>query len=516
MKPQPVNNLPPAHAAYLLISIFISGAATLVLELVGTRVISPYYGSSLYCWSALITATLVSLAAGYALGGYWADRRPALSLFAALACAGGAAAAIVPMARIPLLTVTTPLGIKLGALASALLLIAPALVLLSALGPIAVKLTTKGVATVGKSAGNIYAVSTLGSVMGAGLTGFILIPQFKISHILYGVAVSMLLLGACGYLLASAKKACAGPAGLAILIAVLGLQPQQEEATNVLLNKESPYGQIKVMDFGGRRYLLVNGTAQSMAWADSLESDSQYAQGMEWAALLRPQAKNALVIGVGAGLLPGALEKFYGLTADSVDVDPGMVDAAKTYFGFSPKGRVFIEDGRTFLERSAPRYDLVFLDAFAAESPPYHLFTQESFSIIRRSLGPDGILAVNLVTMVHDRGGRPWLAALKTLRSVFPQVRAYLASDAYDDLANVVFFCSNAPLTSAGAAARARPQIRKNLEAMLARELQPSADSLFRATLMNDDHAPMEFLLAQTSARWREGLQKKVSSVLLY
>src|SRR3989338_6272179 len=414
MKPQPVKSLPAAQSSYLLVSVFISGAATLVLEMAGTRVISPYYGSSLYCWSALITATLISLAAGYALGGCWADSKPALSLFAGLATTGGTAIAVIPLLRTTLLTLSSPLGIKWGALAAALLLMSPALVVLSALGPIAVKLMTETVAAVGKRTGNIYAVSTLGSVIGAALAGFVLVPQFRISHILYGVSCLLLVIGAAGFYLSSAKFFSAAPAGLGLLVAFFVLRPEKEPATNILLNKESHFGQVKVLDFGGRRYLLVNGTAQAMAWSDSLESDSQYAQAMEWAALLRPKAKNALVIGLGAGLLPGALEKHYGLTADSVDIDPEMVSAAKNYFGFFPRGRVFIEDGRTFLEKADRDYDMIFLDAFAAESPPYHLFTQESFAVVKRAMAPEGILAVTLATLLQQRGGAPWLSAFKT------------------------------------------------------------------------------------------------------
>ncbi|MBI3551448.1 MAG: fused MFS/spermidine synthase [Elusimicrobia bacterium] len=513
--PSPVKTLSAGQTRFVLASLLVTGAATLVLEIVGTRVISPYYGSSLYCWSALITVTLIALAAGYSLGGRWADKSPYLTLFARLLCLAGAAVATVPALRMVVLQSTTPLGIQWGALASALILIAPALVLLSALGPLSIKLTAEAMASVGKSAGDIYAVSTVGSVAGAVLAGFVLIPLLPLSQILLGLSTVLLLLGSLGYYLSRQGRPVAQlAAAAAAAVAFLGFTPRRVVETNVTV-KESAYGQIKILDFNGKRYLLVNGTTQSMAPIDTMESESQYAQSMEWAALARPGAKRALVIGIGAGLLPGALERDYGLLTDAVDVDPEMVSAARTYFNYRPRGDIFIEDGRTFLEKTPRRYGAVFLDAFGAELPPYHLFTLESFSRMREVLEPGGVVAINLVTMLHGKGAAPWLSAYKTLRAVFPEVRAYQAAEAFDDLANVVFFCSDEPLGHE-ARGKARPFIKKNLEFMLDHELKPGVDALDLGVLLSDDHAPMEYLLASSAARWRRSLQDKIPTVLLY
>jgi spermidine synthase len=368
-------------------------------------------------------------------------------------------------------------------------------------------------ATVGKSAGDIYALSTLGSVLGAVLSGFVLIPALAISQILYGTSILLVLLGALGYTLSQARIPMRelAAAGVACF---LGFWPRQEAATNILLSKDSPYGQIKILDFGAKRYLLVNGTTQSVASLDTYETESQYIHGLEWAALLRP-ARRALVIGVGAGLLPMLLESHYGMRVDSVDVDPEIIKAARKYFRFSPQGQVSLEDGRTFLERGQERYGLIVLDAFSSETPPYHLFTREAFEAARRRLEPDGILAVNLVTLARGRGQLPWASAYKTLRQVFPQVRAFQASDPYEDLGNVLFFCSQTPLREV-LAQTPRPAIREDLRLMLSRELKLEEPALSKALGLSDDRAPMEFLLAQTSLRWRAQLQKKIPDILLY
>lgn len=520
MKPQNHNDqkdLTPAQTRYVMASLFVTGATTLILEIVGTRVISPYYGSSLYCWSALITVTLVALAAGYNLGGRAADRGASLTQFARLLCLGAAAVAIVPLLRSPVLRLASGLGLQLGALTSATVLIAPALVLLSMLGPISIRLTALGIETVGRRAGDVYAVSTLGSVLGAVAAGFVLIPNLTISQVFYGVAVVLLALGALGYRLAL-KKAPLPQMAAAAIVALFGFWPRHVPQTNVLINKESAYGQIKVLDVAqqGKRYLLVNGTSQSVARIPSMESDSQYAHAMEWAPLLRPEARRGLVVGLGAGLLPATWERRYGMVMDAVEIDPEMLAAARTQFGYSPKGRVFLEDGRTFMERGTDLYDIIVLDAFNAEAPPYHLFSREALAAMKKRLSPRGILAVNIVTQVAGAGNEPWVSTYKALRSEFPEVRAFVGSDEFSGIANVLLFASEGDISDADAGQRARAFAAPDIAAMLGRELRPGPADLKRAPLLTDEHAPMEFLLAKTAQVWRRNVQRHIGEVILY
>lgn len=496
---------------FLRTVMFCTGASALVLEILGSRLISPYYGSSLYCWSALITVTLAALAAGYAWGGRLADRTPALTLAARLLAAAAFSCALVPSLREPALRATSPLGVQWGALAAALVLVAPTLMLLSALGPLAVRLEADSLAMVGRSAGGVYSLSTVGSVVGAFLAGFVLIPRAPLSQILYGISILLLLLSTWGHHLSQLRLPLAQPA-IAAAVALFGFWPRPAADTNVVLNRESAYGQIKVLDTETRRYLLVNGTSQSVAMLPDMRSESPYARTMELAAAARPKAKRALVIGLGAGLLTTSLEKRYGLVVDTVELDPAIADAARRFFGFAPNGRVHVEDGRTFLERPGETYDLIFLDAFGAEAPPFHLFTVEAFAAMRRRLAPDGILAVNLVSALHGEPGKGWRSAYRTMSAVFPNVKALCASEPMEDLGNVVFLAGAAELPDR-VPAKAPADMREDAAAALARPLDPAEG---HAELLTDDYAPLESMLAETSVRWRRGLQKRVASILLY
>ncbi|MDE2038778.1 MAG: fused MFS/spermidine synthase [Elusimicrobia bacterium] len=491
-RPEALRDQALRQRRFLLACLFCTGACALILEILGTRLISPYYGSSLYCWSALITVTLAALAWGYQWGGALADRTPVLTLAARLLAGAALTVAAVPALRMPALQGTAPLGVELGALVSAAILVAPSLILLSALGPLSVRLLSEELACVGRSAGQTYAVSTLGSVLGAALAGFVLVPHLSLSHILYGLSILLLLLSAWAHQVCQRRLPLAQPAAAAAL-ALFGFWPRAPEQTNLRLIRESAYGQIKVLDFDGKRYLLINGTSQSTAWLPSLRSDAQYQKTMELAVAARPRARSALVIGLGAGLLSRDLSRM-GLAVDSVELDPAVVDVARRWFAFSPSGTLAVEDGRRYLETCRRRYDLIFLDAFNSEAPPFQLFTRESFELMRRHLNPGGLLSINLLSGIHGRDGEAWRSAERTLASVFPEVSACLASETLEDLGNVVFFAADGRL----------PKPKRPLEA--------DGDAL----LLSDDYAPLESLLARASVRWRLLLQKKVSQVLLY
>jgi spermidine synthase len=481
-----------------------------VLELAGARLISPFYGSSIYTWSAMITVTMVALAVGYAWGGRQADRQPYLLLFARLLTAAGLTVAAVPWLRAPVLRASLPLGVQAGALASAAALLGPALMLLGALGPLAVRLTATGAADTGRKSGDAWAVSTAGSVLGAVLTGFILIPHLPISKILLGTALLLLALGALGSWLSQRAVPLAQLTACAACLA-LALMPARASKI-ALSSRESAYGKIVVLDGPSKRYLLVNGTSQSVMEKPEGESESQYIRALEWTRALRPDAKRALVIGLGAGLLPKALER-RGLVVDSFELDPAIAETARGLFGFEPKGRVVIGDGRASLEAGLGPWELAFLDAFGAESPPSHLFTLEAFERVRDSLAPGGVFAINIVSAVAPPDDRPWKSVYRTLSAAFPHVRAFVASDPNEGLANILLFASTTPLEAGPPKTPERSS--KEVAQMLGRELKPSPRDLEPAPVLTDDFAPLDALMAGTARRWRTLLQRAMPEVLL-
>ena len=154
----------------------LSGAAVLSLEILGTRVLGPYYGVSIYLWSALITVTLAALSVGYAVGGRWADRGPRLGALAWMLGGAGIWVLFVPWLEAPLLRLADGAGLRAAVLIAAVVLFAPPLLLLGMVSPYAIRLKAGRLDEVGRTAGNLFAVSTVASVLSAVATGFWLVP----------------------------------------------------------------------------------------------------------------------------------------------------------------------------------------------------------------------------------------------------------------------------------------------------------------------------------------------------
>ena len=187
MKQMPSNLPPPAETpvaapapvarrGFLLILVTVTGATVLALEVLGTRVIGTHYGSSLYVWAALLCVTMICLAIGYALGGAIADRVPRpWMLYVLVILAGGSVLAVPPLTAV-LEPLSGALGLAFGAVVSAMVIFFAPLTLLAMAGPYVIRLRARRVGGVGKTSGAVYAVSTVGSVLGVLLVSLWMIP----------------------------------------------------------------------------------------------------------------------------------------------------------------------------------------------------------------------------------------------------------------------------------------------------------------------------------------------------
>jgi MFS family permease len=191
---------------YLYLSISVSGASVLAIEILGTRIIGPYYGVNLFLWSALIGVTLAALSVGYVIGGKWADRRPALSSFAWILIAAGIWIALVPLIKGPIIAATRPVGHRAALLIASFALFFPPLAVLGMVSPYALRLRAQAVGEIGRSAGDLYAISTLASVAAALLTGFFLIPSFGVSGLTAAIGIVLAATGILGLTAATAKR----------------------------------------------------------------------------------------------------------------------------------------------------------------------------------------------------------------------------------------------------------------------------------------------------------------------
>lgn len=492
---------------YYYPTVFVTGAAIMVLELLGARVLAPYYGSSLFVWSSLITVTLVALAIGYWLGGVVADRRPSAALLYAIIALAGLATAVIAPTRGPVLQATDALGLRGGSLSSAFILFTAPLLLLGMVSPFAVKLSTVSLRRLARTAGRLYSVSTAGSFVGTLAAGFLLIPTFEVRTILLGMAIALVAVSLAFFALLRRGRPFTVTAVLLVAIVVLMPRSQGMRALGdtVLVAKEpSFYGEIRVVDKGPLRFLLIDGGMQSGIDTRNGLCALEYPYVIETLAYrLRPEGSRALVIGLGAGIIPDAMAS-WGVTSDIVEIDPKIVAVAREHFGFDPSDHaIHVGDGRRLIEETSERYDYVILDAFAGEMVPVHLLSREAFESARAAMEPGGILILNYVGYREGPQSRVAMSIAETLRAVFHSVETFAAGTPGEYGGNV-FAASDAPI-DVGAATRAgqlpfpvHEVIRES-----ATTIRPSNLPDGPAIVFTDDHNPIDLWDITGRERWR-------------
>lgn len=173
----------------------VLGAVLMAFEMIASRYLTPYFGSGIITWAALISVVLLSMMLGYFLGGLLVDRFPTMKLASLFAAIAGVWFLLVPGISADLLQ-SIMLGyenVTLGALlASSILLLVP-ITALGTYSPIALRLMMRTVSTSGSTAGIIYGISTGGNIVGILGTVLFAIPSFGTRTITYALGIISLL-----------------------------------------------------------------------------------------------------------------------------------------------------------------------------------------------------------------------------------------------------------------------------------------------------------------------------------
>jgi spermidine synthase len=442
------QTISPALRRYLYATAAITGAAIMIIEILGAKMLAPFVGTSHFVWTAQIAITLMALAAGYYAGGRTVDQSPRLNrLYACILGAGFYLAFTIPMVE-PVayrcLLYKLPLGTLL---ASGFLYFVP-LALLAMVGPFLVRMLTSSVLSVGANIGRLTAISTLGSFAGTVLIGYVLIPFLPNSITMY-VTAGILMSVAALYFLVWGRQPVAKGAVLAACAAglLLGYGGVSKEWTSRLVNADelyrgnSNFGLLQVLQnkAGDRCYYLNDFLIQNTYDPTKRKSMALFTYMLhDLARAYTPRIEDALCIGLGVGIVPSQFAE-EGVRVDVVEINPAVVRVATNYFNCDvARLNLSIGDGRYFLNRAAKQYDTVILDAFLGDSSPSHLMTVEAFRSIQRILKENGTLVIN--SFGEFEGGRDFLVASlhKTLKSAFKQVRIHASGNG-----NVFFVASD-------------------------------------------------------------------------
>jgi len=487
---------------YILeLTVFVCGALVMIYEIVGSRLLAPYIGTSTYVWTSLIGVILAALSLGYWLGGKIADKKPDIKILASVIFLAGGAVGVTIFFKDAILSFIgiSPLMLEIKSVLAALLLFAPASVLLGFVTPYAVKLKMSDLADAGKTVGRLYALSTVGSIFGTFLAGFVLIPFVGATRTLYIIAAALIFLS---LLLAPFVLNRTN----LILLVLFAFGICFNELKNYYLAAvqdyheiDTEYNSVRIVTTtdektGGKiRNLTIDPYfIQSRMYLDSDELVSEYAKYYHLIGHFKPDFQQTLMIGGAGYSFPKEYLKTYP-TAEMqvVEIDPQMTEIAEKYFRLEndPRLKITHEDGRIFLNNAETnKYDAVLMDAFGSLfSVPFQLTTVEAVQQIDRVLKDDGVIIFNAGGALEGDASRFIQAEIATYKRIFPQVFIFkVAPEKQDSETQNLIIVASKNKNPVSFDSR-NPEIERLLSHLYAKNFQPTAP------VLTDELAPVEY-----------------------
>ena len=497
---------------FLYLTAAITGGIILIVEILGAKMLSPFFGTSHFVWTAQIAVTLLSLAAGYYFGGWLVDRSANLKrLYLCILLAGLylclALAVLRPMAYLCL-----NFSLALGSILASLFLFFIPLTLLAVTGPFVIRVLTQSTQTVGGQVGRLSAISTVGSVLGTVLIGYVLIP-FAPNSVTLVVSAGVLFAVVTTYFLVWHRTSTnLAQTGTALLIAIIagsiGIRIDAISGTrgmNELTRRNSNFGLMQVLESkdGTKRYYLNDLLTQNIYDPTTKQSLTVFTYMLhDLAEAYAKKTDTLLGIGLGVGIVPQQFAD-EDVAVDVVEINPRVGGIGQEFFGFDPEAvNIHIGDGRHFLNASSKQYDVILLDAFLGDSSPSHLMTQECFQSIQTRLETDGVLVIN--SFGYFKPGEDFFVSslAKTLKSVFKSIKIHDGGHG-----NVFFVASDqenlrAPRTRDFS--HAHPLIRRSVQIAYENIVDSSTE---RGMILRDDYNPVDFY----DAGVREGIRKSLA-----
>jgi glutaminyl-peptide cyclotransferase len=500
------------HKYNLLAVVFITGAAVLIVEVTAIRILSIYFGNTIYTDSGVIGVILAALSVGYARGGSLADKKPTrLEFFRTIEKAGVALLVLFALMIFVAPTIAEALPLSWGPLLLALILFFAPSYFLGMLSPFAIKIGGVEQPEIGTGtiSGRVFFWSTAGSLVGTVLTAFVFIPTFGLNAIIFGTTLGVLLLGGVG-------KAIVGERAhrnlaltiLAVLLIVLGVIFYLSERTppGVLFSKDGVYQHLSIFDgtYAGQpaRFFYQDRSE------DDLEFLGQYSNVLaapytDYYALYKifdPNLTHALFIGGGMYTMPAALHRdLPNAQIDVAEIEPSLYSLAQQYFNVPNDPHIVnhVEDGRRFLEQSTTTYDMIFSDVYYSlfSIPPAYT-TEQFFEEVRSKLSPNGIFVANFIGSLSPDKPSLILSEIRTIQEVFPETFVF-ATESPDipNAQNIVVLAVNNDIP-AGPVIDPFPQtIPAPLPSNMMSLLVPlERYNLSQYPILTDNYAPVEYM----------------------
>ena len=476
----------------------------LAVEICTSRLLAPFFGTSIIIWAVVIGLTLLYLSVGYWFGGRLADERPYESLLFHIVAIAAFLVGLVPFLSKPVLSVSSQAiaslsgGLFFGSLVGVLLLLAVPITMLGMVSPFVIRLVTHDVSHAGHRAGQIFALSTMGSIVGAFVPVLVLIPSVGTRSTFLIFAVTLLVLT---LIAASTSMRRTIYAGFLVILIVLWIAVEPgavRPADGLVLEGESALQFFQVIDEPnvGRRLVLNEGIGtHSIFNPNRLLTDGPWDYFL-LAPLIGKQkpdeVSSLLVIGLGAGTVPKQFTAVYGadVNIDGVEIDSRVIELGREYFEMNePNLTTHAEDGRTFLQRTKQNYDVIVVDAYRQPYIPFHLVTQEFFLAAKERLTDNGVLALNAGRTLTDF--RLVEVLSETMRSIFPYVYVI---DLPQGFSNSLIYGTFQPIADGDVRSQAQNANQSHLTEIANRQWD-LREVTSATTVYTDDLAPVERLI---------------------
>jgi spermidine synthase len=489
--------------------VFVVGTSILGAEIAAARLLAPYFGASTIVWANTIGIVLVALSIGYWYGGRLADRNPTRAGLYRIVLLSGVLLAAVPFAADPFLGFAVDAldsisaGAFVGSLLGVTVLVATPVLVSGAVAPYALRLAVGDVQQAGTVSGRLYAISTVGSLLGTFSSALLFIPLIgtRRTFVVFGLALVVLAVWGLAQ-----RRLLAAPAVLAVLLVIpLGtVKGETEAGARVIHEADTEYQYARVVqDADGTRTLELN-EGQAV---HSLRRPGTYLTNNYWdealvlpvAALGRPPARMA-ILGNAGGTVARAYGHYFPRTAiDAVEIDGELTAIGRRYFDLgAPRLHTFTADARPFLRRTKRRYDAILVDAYRQPYIPFYLATKEFFALARSRLNRGGVVVVN----VGHPQGSPRLEKVlaATMRAVFRTV----LRDPSEDV-NTQLLATDAPAAGAGRLLARTPPLPPDLRPIALAAAQRLAPALPGGRVYTDDVAPVEWLIDSSIVQFAAG-----------
>lgn len=492
-------------------TVFVAGMASLGVELSASRLLDPFFGNSLIIWAVLIGMVLLYLTVGYYLGGKWADRSPHYHVLYQITAWASFLIGLVPFWARPVLRWSMQgfaeyeVGILVGSLLGVVMLFSVPVTLLGCVSPFAIRLSMEGadVGSSGKIAGRLYALSTVGSLLGTFMPVLVLIPNIGTRNTFLFLSFLLLGVSLVGLFWEFEVRALLYLLMPAILIALIVVWPtgviKPAEYGQLLYETESAYNYIQVVRADGVMWLKLN---EGQGIHSIYDPESVLVGGVWDYFLIVPyfnqppytadQVSSLALIGSAAGTVAKQYTYFYGpIVIDGAEIDPEIIRVGREYFAMNePNFNVTAQDGRYFLAHSPRRYDVIAIDAYRPPYIPFHLTTREFFRQVRDHLTDTGVVAVNVGRTPTDWRLVQVLAS--TLKTEFPSVYTIDLAQPDQDLINVLVVATRQPTRLENLAQNAVLLPDPLLKGLADFAVSRASEFTHPTVVFTDDKAPVE------------------------